>query len=174
VEKVSCAKCGFLSLHDGKYELKEVWQEARDNLEIAHNNGYIAVPICFAMAANLKNEPGPTPGPGRFNETIHKERNCQHFMAWNVGRTPKEHMEMRHEEMMQKFHAEQRNADRQFQERMRDDERRFQRWVKTWDRLWAIVLLVIGVALGYFFKPDAQSPEKPPTVEAQQRSKEVK
>jgi hypothetical protein len=104
---VRCADCGFLAVREkASRRLVEVEKEMRDEWQLPLTPSitareqliiYEEWPVCFAMAADLPTEAQTAVGnnPDAYfqgvGSTLHRQRDCESFITWEHGFTPKEH-----------------------------------------------------------------------------------
>ena len=90
-----CIDCGLLAWRDARSgELLEVPIEWRNAGKRFHDviSGYASRILCLAQKETF---PGNFPRDSACSEAVSKNRECDSFIAWYQGFTPKEHMEMR-------------------------------------------------------------------------------
>jgi len=98
----------------------------------------------------------------RFLQVINKQRDCPKFVPWVQGFSPKDHKTMLHEKTLLEMQERQRERERQWQEEQKRSDHEWQQSVRkadharqqkqrVWDRVWGIVLLVLGVVFGGVF-----------------------
>jgi hypothetical protein len=119
---VKCAECGYLASRN--YESRKL-----EETESGTRNGAAIVislstgmpiyepPICFMQVIDLRyeyenNAPQITP-------VIQQSRECNEFIEWKQGSTPKEHREMMDRQWMQKYQDERDEKDRKWREEQR-------------------------------------------------------
>jgi hypothetical protein len=110
---VKCSECGFLAVRNAESRnLEEVEFKSRQDGNIGKQR-YVLVPVCFAMATSFDEEAKElqklpeyaerrnkideyiSPNWSAITKTIiHKERQCNSFVQWHQGFTPKEHRQM--------------------------------------------------------------------------------
>ena len=168
---VRCAECGFLSARNTETRnLEEIEFKSRQDGNIGKQR-YVLVPVCFAMTVNfdkeaeeLRNSPKYATRKNEIGEVISpkydalvkvilsKERECESFIKWHQGSTPKEHQEMMDREAMLKWQDEREEADRNWREQQekwhsREEWRRY-----IFMAIITVMAVIIGVILGYFIK----------------------
>jgi len=123
---VRCSECGFLAARNiDTRNLDEVEEEFRRNgnppTEIIAGKeiGYYRhkrYPICFVQKHNLLDSFKRISGEEstRFLTVIGEERQCELFIDWHQGYTPKEHQEMIDRERRDKFEADIRNSNKRW------------------------------------------------------------
>jgi len=147
---VRCSECGFLAARDWETrEFVEIDDKKRDSGKIGSDFGGLEpIPVCFINCFNIKEEvevlrkaahDEPTqnsygqhisPHWGNYvKQVLNTERECEYFIEWQQGFTPKEHREM---------------MDRQFMMKMEEERRRN-------DRKWRIIEIVLIVVLSGLF-----------------------
>src|SRR5258708_5505107 len=97
---VKCADCGYLGLrHTTTRQLLEADEVFRQKGQIRADGNhwlYDEHPVCFAQKINFREKIGNQP----HNEyelrgkVVQAEWNCNGFIKWQPGLTPKEHQEM--------------------------------------------------------------------------------
>jgi hypothetical protein len=124
-ENVRCADCGFLS---GKRaedpEFYAVSLQWRQTGIPDGPKGLSYAPHCFKGVSAPGTEYQSQTGPEDRKQTaflavINTERTCPEFFRHEPGRTPKEHADLKREELLQLEYRRQRESDRAWQ-----DERR--------------------------------------------------
>ena len=194
---VQCRNCGFLSVRDFKSrELLEVDETMREKWELhVIPNDEVDLckqhPLCATLAALFAREIGTRPGyvidKKAVVAVLKKDRECETFIQWVPGFSPKEHMKMHIEEMTDKWQeeqrrrdeewrAEQRAAELRWQEEQKAEERRWQeeqkaierQWQarqKRWDYSMTVVVAILTFLLGYLVK---HQPPSVPSLQQQQ------
>ena len=158
---VKCQDCGFLSLRKhATQELIEATEYTRQQGVLKPDGQCEMVPVCFVKAFNFSKESQPRSGADENNQErvriFTTERDCNSWVEWQQGYTPKEHKEMLDQEALRKWQEDRRESDRKFEEEIRDGERKWQASVRTDDRKWQIkwqiifisVAAVLGAVLG--------------------------
>jgi hypothetical protein len=180
-DAVRCRDCGFLALHGNQGEVLELGLRARETKAQSWGTELNEIsqhfePFCFARAMDLKLY--FQKDYEKIVQTINQQRQCAQFVEWQTGLSPRGHKEMILSKQMiesqERFQAEQRERDRQWQEEMKrlDDERARARDAKNderarerdvvnderarardfQNRMWGLALLIIGVIIGAILK----------------------
>jgi hypothetical protein len=115
-------------------------------------------PLCFAQVYDLRNEfmeithrKNPThesPDVESVRAVIHEDRDCDSFVKWRQGSTPKEHQEMIDRDRLLKLQEEQRNNDRKWQAEREEADRK---WRSGQDRKMLVIagcFTILGTILG--------------------------
>jgi hypothetical protein len=115
-----CAECGYLASRN--YESREL-----EETELGTRNGEAIVislstgmpiyelPVCFMQVIDLRYEfKNDTP---QITPVIQQSRECNEFVKWKQGFTPKEHREMIDRQWMQKHQEEHEKADKEWREK---------------------------------------------------------
>src|SRR5437660_377490 len=93
---VMCRNCGFLAVRNAQTrELFEAEPLFRDQLEVPSDTGgvrYERVPICFARQPVFNDMVGSP--IHEILPALHQERECDSFIPWTFGCSPREHREM--------------------------------------------------------------------------------
>jgi hypothetical protein len=130
---VKCSECGFLSARNTETRvLEEIESKSRQDGNIGKQR-YVLIPVCFVMAASFDEEAEELRRlpeyAGRRNEIeehippnwsaitstiIHKERQCDSFVEWKQGSTPKEHQEMLDRQEWRNWQEKQRKEDKRW------------------------------------------------------------
>jgi hypothetical protein len=81
--------------------------------------GQYDIPLCFVQSYDLCDEVKAAGGKSELDAVIVKsiidqDRQCNSFIKWQQGFTPKEHREMIDREAMRKWQAEREEADRKW------------------------------------------------------------
>lgn len=120
----TCGTCGFLALRTlsetSLIEAHTGYRETREMIAIQGNRGnlYEVWPICFVHKANLKDDCGGKDDKSTVVEVLKKNRNdCDGWVEWDQGFSPKEHAEKMYNETLLKMRLEESEADRQWRER---------------------------------------------------------
>jgi hypothetical protein len=133
---VKCVQCGLLAVrHTETEQLREVTLEYREYWENllakpANPPGqleqrYNPVPACIVMAANLSKVVGDVPPfPAKVSKVITMERECDKFVAWMQGHTPREHQDRILAERMLEKQQERENNRLKEDREYRDEQRR--------------------------------------------------
>jgi hypothetical protein len=125
-EQVRCANCGFLSgkqAGDAEYYAVSLQWRTTGTPDGPSGLGYR--PHCFKGVCALGDEYEAQTGPGEqqqraFLAVINRSRSCAEFYRHEHGRTPREHAEMKREELLQLEYRRQRESDRRFQDDRRE------------------------------------------------------
>ena len=148
---VKCIDCGYLCYRDkDTRELEEVERGedgtiiqpniSRDTPHKMSSGSKYDPPICFARAVNLQaeykiksvNETGSEwviRANQRLKEVLNQTRECESFVEWQQGFTPKEHREMLSEEWKLEQEAKRRKSDR------------------TWHIIEVVITLTVGAII---------------------------
>jgi hypothetical protein len=172
---VRCVDCGLVSLRQRQSRelceiegiIREKWYVA--GLPTIPGGTYEGAPICSVRAADLPSEM-VAENPEESLRTINRPRNCQMFVVWHPGFSPKVHREMLSSKQQHEFQAEERGRERAWQSELREQERAFQikfkederRWQEEQNRInrarqfWYVILAgvigLIGVLIGKLVK----------------------
>jgi hypothetical protein len=113
---VKCSECGFLSLRlDDSKHLIEAHEKTRRTGEVLANNEII--PACFVRSANLSAElAGRKATYITAREIIQSDRECNQFIEWQQGFSPKEHSEMLQQKMLLEWQRQMAEDERQWRE----------------------------------------------------------
>ncbi len=167
---VRCADCGFLAILQTSPQrgLVEVDRELRDgNLPALTSADGIRLafrplPICFLRKFELEQEyrkcqsPGHPNEPKDFSTVINSQRQCDGFVKWVQGFSPREHHEIIEETELRENQREREEADCTWRERQAEQARRQARWmvIATWigPILGALGTVVAGWAISHFLK----------------------
>ena len=142
-----CDQCGLLAVrHKATRELFEVEPLVREawNIIWEPNNDdgkaiFFGPPVCLAGAFS------PEETRGLFADwtdsrmalqVIQRERECDQFIPWRQGLTPKEHLEMMTRAELQKQGEEQRRRDLEWQERQQEKINEWRRQMEAERRAW--------------------------------------
>ncbi len=174
MERVRCTDCGFLGLRHMEFgELNEVDESFRQsgNQRAVPGKGVVVMtpPVC---AKDLLPFPSDT---RQFLDVMNAERTCDGFMKRRTGCSPKDHRQIemdqfireetaRRERELRDWQAEQRKLDLERQqkqraedldrqERQRGEDLGRQGRQRRSDRVWAVVLLIIGATVATLFEP---------------------
>ncbi len=162
--RVRCADCGFLALRRMRDdELVHAPLEMRQSGQPPHamdigEPRYDYLPICLELAIDLPTLIKARVTPEKFVsrpshrpdwiamahtlDEIQVERDCQRWVQWRQGSTPKEHREMMDRERMLEWQAAREDADRQWREQESSRNERLRRF--------ELKLVLIGVAISVF------------------------
>jgi chromatin segregation and condensation protein Rec8/ScpA/Scc1 (kleisin family) len=132
---VQCKNCGLVALRDHKTkEPREVLSKYRDGEEISHLSNkvdgvykpYEERPICFAQAYQLDEEMAANaaniPGELKRKEVFDRNRDCNDFMQWRKGMSPKEHLEVSIAEKVQLLTEQHRREERERADALRAED----------------------------------------------------
>lgn len=176
-----CAECGYLAvLNRSTQELRDVSDQWRRTGGIPISGPHECCPYCFVKAFPIEDE---MRGAGsaeqdRFLQVIKLERNCQRFISWQQGLSPKEHREMDLQAKLMEAQNAIRRESQAREDAIHEQARRWQledrAWQEEWkekDRAWqegmerkrwvystfttlagAVVGAVAGAALAYWLK----------------------
>jgi hypothetical protein len=111
-----CAECGFLAI------LNEETGELQETQWLIRQDGVLASPLCFMRVYDLWAESNTPRGNYDFTSrtsslivaTLQKERECNQFVKWQQGFSPKEHREMIDREKQDKLEAEIRASNKRW------------------------------------------------------------
>ncbi|MCG8648692.1 MAG: hypothetical protein MI861_02605 [Pirellulales bacterium] len=133
---VKCKECGLLGVRARETraiaEAEEEYRQRRciPSKEIRSPQGvYEEIPLCFARAFNFQAACSNDRSENATLELIDAERDCEHFIQWEQGFTPQEHIEMK---MMQ----QQIREERQWRERQQMLDRQWREDQSARDHLW--------------------------------------
>jgi hypothetical protein len=157
-----CSNCGFLAVRDiNTRQLEEVDGTFREwgrppLKRVAGRNQYKGqydIPICFVRAHNLYNEVIESGVKPELYYTIVKtvideDRQCDSFIEWHQGFTPKEHQEMLDRKEMLKWQAEREKEDKEWQQRQREIEHNWQSRQQLFLAIIAGIFTIIGGIIG--------------------------
>jgi hypothetical protein len=166
---VKCSECGFLAARDiDTRRLDEVEKAFRESGSppvryVSGRNQYVGqerVPICFVQAYDLKQEIEIARGSDAMNATwvhfvINQDRECQPFMEWQQGFTPKEHREMLDREAMLKWQTEREEADKKWRENESKENRKW-RFREFLIAAIAVIVVIIAAILGAIIERGGQ------------------
>lgn len=164
--KVKCRDCGYLSVRDrGTGELMSPDNDYRQSGAVAMTMPHIApFPICMRRACdfpkelNMKSERHAI-YPKDAAVVLDKERDCEKFIPWQQGLSPKEHLEMdiieRREQREIDMIEKREQRDRQWrladEKSQKDREERDRKWrqedVKADTRRTKIEIVMGSVAI---------------------------
>ena len=130
---VRCAECGLLAMRDFKTrELCETENSVRDRGEMppgipgSQHKRFDDSPICVARKVDFQELMSNT-GAAKVAEQIYSvcnsERECDRFLRWQPGMTPKEHLQMDMIERQREWQKSVDERDRQWRKEDRDDDR---------------------------------------------------
>lgn len=117
-----CVDCGYLTVrHYFERNLVEAESKIRKGEQWPAQQGtnlclYERTPLCFVMANKIGNKSNDYSAM-EFRDAICEERNCDYFIHWQQGFTPKEHREMIDRKEMLKWQADREDADRKWREK---------------------------------------------------------
>ena len=119
---VKCAECGYLASRN--YESRQLaeteTQTRNEGVDVYTIDGLIyESPICFMQVFDLRSEFGNYALPEQIKAVIQQSRECNEFVKWKQGFTPKEHREMMDRQWMQKYQDERDEKDRKWREEQR-------------------------------------------------------
>ena len=165
---VKCQDCGFLSLRVNETQaLVETPEGTRQSGQLTHRSRHAFLPECFVKACSFRDEWNRTTPEHEQDQARLRlyttERDCKSWVKWQEGLTPREHKEMVDQQTLREWQEERRRNDRDWQEAQRkgdQDRQRTQRkedqdrqdGQRRSDRIWAIVLLIVGAVLGWLLK----------------------
>lgn len=118
---VRCSECGLLALtwHHGTFEATEQLRE-RGQLPVDFSSGVIGItaayPVCCGGALDFGGL--NCPEPKELSAIFQADRECQKFVKWHRGLSPKDHHDM---SILEKVRAEQsqwRNEDLRWQKQV--------------------------------------------------------
>src|SRR5260370_39795436 len=124
---VRCANCGFLAAQEmGTRTLIEVDCRIRNPDRegvgaIETRRQHEMMPLCFALAVNLQDEPECHTAKGTHT-CIHRERECSSFTKYYRGFSPKEHREMLNQKDLLDRQNRREQEERERLERLRKDD----------------------------------------------------
>lgn len=119
---VKCAECGYLTVRNvNTYSLDEAGGEFRETG--AAYSLHERRPVCF-QRCDLRREIKQAFGTGKNEmgcvlQVISKERDCNKFMDWQQGFTPKEHRELSDRKWMLEFQDKREKEDKEWREKQR-------------------------------------------------------
>lgn len=126
---VKCADCGLLAWRVIETRvIAEVEMEFRETANFSGatvRDKHEPMPLCSAHAANLREAiqiAGETPLPEHVLRVIQQNRECDAFIEWMPGLTPREHMEVVFRKEQRAFEKEMREEQRAFEKSLRDEQ----------------------------------------------------
>jgi hypothetical protein len=127
--EICCRNCGFLALRNAEtMELPEADSHFRDTGGLRNSiqqRSFEPRPVCFVRANNLPVEVGETHPVDIVKKVIQESRDCDCFMEWQQGFTPKEHFEMN---LLQKERERQDQRDKDDREWRTAQAEQAHRW----------------------------------------------
>jgi hypothetical protein len=140
-----CADCGMLGARDpDSSKLLEVDVDAREH-------GHARRPIfCGARAADIQAE--ASAAGGRLLPVLQRERDCNEFFTWRRGMDPKEHRFLFAAVEERRLVHDERMANLAAEERRRTQEASTQWWRMWTDRIWEILILLLGAYVGWLLR----------------------
>lgn len=120
--KVRCADCGFIAVRDRtSRELVEVEAGLRVKWELPTlpNSSYLRYedfPVCLKGMVSLRID-APSYNREEVAALVGQERECDAFIEWCRGFSPKEHQEMQLAQELQRQQQAMREQERDWQER---------------------------------------------------------
>jgi hypothetical protein len=123
---VKCADCGFLAarlknervLVDAEESMRQKWDLPKGKNDKGQGiEVYEHDPICFVRVPNFRVESGVKL---QATEAVTRERECDRFVLWQQGFTPKEHAEMIQEEARLRWQARREDADKEWRDQQED------------------------------------------------------
>ena len=165
MSKHKCVDCGFIAARNFQTRsLDEVEKAFRDSGEPklirslqaqAHNWGADIpkdepYPICFKSKYDLIAEVQAMGGhiPSDVRSIIQLERDCDSFVEWRQGFTPKEHQDMQDREDMLKREYTNDEADKRWREGREDIAQEFQKKEGERNRRSQLLAGIIGAIIG--------------------------
>lgn len=120
-DKVKCANCGFLAFRETSRsrQLREAEDGPRRGgmLPMDAKGGFYVdeYPVCFVRAINFHQLIGQSCIEENRRTELRKPRDCDQFIAWQQGFTPREHYEMRLLDEERRWQKQKEEADRAWQ-----------------------------------------------------------
>ena len=162
MSKVRCSECGYLAVRDGSDQFREASIGSREKGHIIP--GYWSLPYCFIAAIRIDKENSKAnDDESRFLNVINTERDCQGFVTWKQGFSPKEHIEMLLLKEQREWQESCRMNDLAWQQAQELERRTWQEQQQKKDQAWqteqnaknrrwgmisSLVAVVIGAGLG--------------------------
>jgi hypothetical protein len=157
---VKCSECGFLTKHEqhsGEYipVSRQYRETGMEDTRMARANGET---LCLMQKADIQAElsTAATRG-GKSLDVLSNSRECDGYMPWIPGLTPREHLAMLFEQRLREEIEARRIADEsRADERKKGDETRAEGRRRS-DRRWsvgqAVVIAVLTIILGILVEP---------------------
>lgn len=195
-DKVMCADCGFLALRDlDTRELVEAEKKTRktgdrgapfDVSNYLHGTSpsreterrFEFEPICFAAAYDLEGEfncaaHGDSSMIDAFQKVIIDSRQCESFVKWQQGYSPKEHREMVLERERLEWQARQESEMREFQAKQAELNRTYNdRNIKL--LMWMVVVTLLAPIISAVISVKIVNSEYPTETPAKVQQNEPK
>lgn len=134
---VRCSDCGYLAIRlfserilvEVELQMREEWRQPPLGSGSTQNR-YDTPPICFAaeptFVAELKAQRNQSDSEA-YGELVCKERQCNKFIPWVQGFTPKEHRGMDYLTQQLTLHQEWQERQQERQERKDEEEREWRK-----------------------------------------------
>jgi hypothetical protein len=157
---VKCAECGFLAARNIlTRELEEAEKTFREKgtipltgqLEGRPQARHESLPLCFEGVYNLRDEFEEFAGKSNPQYTdvhavINSERQCNGFVKWQQGYSPKEHREMLDRKWVLEYQEKREKDNREWQEKQESRHSR-QEWLR-YILLGLVTIFVTLIATG--------------------------
>lgn len=127
MQLVRCVDCGFLGLRNHDTGTLDEADERFRTEAFFRGSPQIhdSLPICTKAVVNFRDEANPSDRPS-IVQSLKKDRSCAEWTRWRIGFTPKEHQEMLNQQLLLNFQEKQRQDDRRFQAERKDADQKFQ------------------------------------------------
>ena len=174
---VKCANCGYLAArHKQTRQLLDAEPLLR---ELGHIPSFVSAgldaiydphPVCFRSVIDFYKEMGVTDNQDKRRDVIQADRECEEFIRWRPGFTPKEHWEMIQEADRLMWQVQREADDRAERDRRDQQARDFQasqaeQARRHQNRSLAVSAVAVGVAiLGLIANTLIGGLKKPPTI----------
>jgi hypothetical protein len=139
MSEVRCVDCGLLALRGTQVdEIFEANLEFRETGKATSPQGkwiYQPTPLCFARAVDLHKklkEKGYPEIIGAITQAI----DCNSFVPWMQGYSPKEHADMELQRQILELHRKREDADRDWRERQAEREHGWREQSVRDDKAW--------------------------------------
>jgi hypothetical protein len=108
-------------------------------------------PRCFVLAFNLAEECKQAGGDKPALTVIQNERECDSFMTWQPGFSPKGHREMLFHLEAKKLALQQKENDREWEEKRVVSDREWEERRTSKDRRWQVLIAIFSALAGALF-----------------------
>jgi DNA-binding XRE family transcriptional regulator len=135
---VKCANCGLLALQNSDGRLDIANDDFREKGQYDINKNPEGTPRCFVARYHLHRERAGSE-PRHSLAVIERERECNGFISWIPGLTPKEHWELDRERRLLEWHQA---CERD----IRAEKFRHEYWSRSWI-VWRLLVVAIVASL---------------------------
>ena len=142
--KVQCSKCGYLAIRENQSRnlvevesgMRESWVHPPATAGTSFKKYDDSKPICFSQKIDFQEKLGSSASRDRIDDLVKTPIECDSYVPWKQGFSPKEHAEMELLNEQRKWQAKRDDDDRKWRAEREEIERRESDQRSKEDRDW--------------------------------------